>query len=209
MIEDLRHSVVVTLPVRSAVAPIERAWVRELERRGTLAGSDRLVLVHAARGEALTDAKVREIIGTDDATAREILHRPRDENFLEQRGRHGGASYHLVGDLAPPAGLRLGPEELAEFVVAMAAKGRVSSADVRKETGLERGEALGTTQSLGRRGAPRADWGEARHPLCDSQARQRARQSRASSVRGSLSRSRIPGGQRSSNGPTFSLIGLT
>lgn len=148
VIEDLGHSVAVTLPVRSAVAPIERAWVRELERRGTLAGSDRLVLVHAARGEALTNAKVREIIGTDDATAREILHRLRDENFLEQRGRHGGASYHLVGDLAPPAGLRLGPEALAEFVVAMAAKGRVSNADVRKETGLERGEALALLSRL-------------------------------------------------------------
>ena len=142
VIEDLGHSVSVTLPVRSAVAPIERAWVRELERRGTLAGSDRLVLVHAARGEALTNAKVREIVGTDDATAREILHRLRDENFLEQRGRHGGASYHLVGDLAPPAGLRLGPEDLAEFVVTMATRGKISNADVRKETGLERGEAL-------------------------------------------------------------------
>jgi ATP-dependent DNA helicase RecG len=142
VIEDLGHAVVVTLPVRSAVAPIERAWVRELERRGTLAGSDRLILVHAARGEALTNAKVREIVGADDATAREILHRLRDEQFLEQRGRHGGATYHLVGALAPPAGLRLGPEELADFVVAMAAKGRVSNADVRKETGLERGEAL-------------------------------------------------------------------
>ena len=142
LIEDLGHSVAVTLPVRSAVAPIERAWVRELERRGTLAGSDRLVLVHAARGEALTNAKVREIVGTDDATAREILHRLRDANFLEQRGRRGGASYHLVGNLAPPAGLRLGPEELADFVVTMAAKGAVSNADIREETGLERSEAL-------------------------------------------------------------------
>lgn len=148
VIEDLGHSVAVTLPVRSAVAPIERAWVRELERRGTLAGSDRLVLVHAARGEALTNAKVREIVGTDDATAREILHRLRDANFLEQRGRRGGANYHLVGNLAPPAGLRLGPEELADFVVTMAAKGEVSNADIRKETGLERSEALALLSRL-------------------------------------------------------------
>jgi predicted transcriptional regulator of viral defense system len=39
-------------------------------------------------------------------------------------------------------GLRLGPAELAEFVVEMAAKGRISNADVRKATGLERSEAL-------------------------------------------------------------------
>ena len=140
-IEDLNHSVTVTLPVRSAVAPEERAWVRELERRGTLEGPDRVVLVHAARGEALTNSKVREILQTDVGSAREVLQRLRDAGLLEQRGRRGGATYHLEDDLAPPAGLRLEPDELADFVVDLAVDDWISNSSVREATGLERNEA--------------------------------------------------------------------
>ena len=46
---DNGHEVTVTLPLRSTVAPAERAWLRELEHRGTLAGPDRIASVHAAR----------------------------------------------------------------------------------------------------------------------------------------------------------------
>jgi ATP-dependent DNA helicase RecG len=138
--EDRGHEVVVTLPIRSAVAPIERAWIRELERRGTLQGPDRLVLVHAARGEVLTNAKVREILQTDEATAREILQRLRDTSLLEQRGKHGGATYHLEGSLEPPAGFRLGPDELANLIENLAAEGPISNSDVRGATGLDRVE---------------------------------------------------------------------
>jgi ATP-dependent DNA helicase RecG len=59
---DSGHEVTVELPIRSAVAPVERAWIHELELRGTLIGTDRLVLVHAARGEVLTNARVREML---------------------------------------------------------------------------------------------------------------------------------------------------
>lgn len=136
--EDLGHEVVVTLPVRSAVAPAERAWIRELERRGSLEGPDRLVLVHAARGESLTNARVREILGADRSEARAVLQRLRDSGFLEQRGERGGATYHLAGSLEPPAGLRLGPDELASLIENLASEGPISNADVRKATGLER-----------------------------------------------------------------------
>lgn len=138
--EDNGHEVIVTLPVRSAVAPVERAWIRELERRGTLRGPDRLVLIHAARGETLTNARVREILQTDESSAREVLQRLRDTDFLEQRGTRGGATYHLEGSLAPPAGLRLGPMELADLVETMAAEDAISNADVRAATGLDRSE---------------------------------------------------------------------
>jgi ATP-dependent DNA helicase RecG len=138
--EDSGHEVIVTLPVRSAVAPVERAWIRELERRGTLRGPDRLVLIHAARGETLTNARVREILQTDESTAREVLQRLRDTDFLEQRGARGGATYHLEGSLAPPAGLRLWPLELADLIETMAAKEAISNADVRAATGLDRSE---------------------------------------------------------------------
>lgn len=139
--EDRGHEVVVTLPVRSAVAPIERAWVRELERRGTLDGPDRLVLVHAARGETLTNSRAREILQADRARAREVLQRLRDAGFLVQDGERGGATYRLEGSLLPPAGLRLGPEELAGVIEDLASDVPVSNADVREATGLDRVEA--------------------------------------------------------------------
>jgi ATP-dependent DNA helicase RecG len=135
---DLGHEVVVTLPIRSAVAPAERAWVRELERRGSLEGPDRLVLVHAARGEILTNAKAREILQMDRPGARAVLQRLRDEGFLEQRGERGGSTYHLAGSLEPPAGLRLGPDELARLIEGLAADGPITNSDVRVETGLDR-----------------------------------------------------------------------
>src|ERR1700693_526956 len=49
--EDQGHAVRVTLPIRGAISPQERAWVFEVERRGALAAADRVTLVHAARGE--------------------------------------------------------------------------------------------------------------------------------------------------------------
>lgn len=147
--EDHGHQVVVTLPVRSTVAPVERAWIQELERRGTLEGPDRLVLVHAARGEILTNASVREILGTEAASgAREILHHLRDAGFLEQRGERGGATYHLSGSLQPPAGLRLGPDELANLVESLAADGPITNTAVREATGLDRGESLAILERL-------------------------------------------------------------
>jgi ATP-dependent DNA helicase RecG len=151
--EDRGHEVIVSLPIRSAVAPVERAWIRELERRGALEGPDRLVLVHAARGETLTNAKVRRILQTDEGTAREVLQRLRDTGFLEQRGKRGGANYHLEGSLQPPAGLRLGPDELENLIENLAAEGPISNADVRQATGLERVEArelLGRLAEQGR-----------------------------------------------------------
>jgi ATP-dependent DNA helicase RecG len=139
---DNGHEVVVELPIRSAVAPAERAWIHELERRGTLQRLDRIVLVHAARGEALTNKRVRELVAVDAHEAREILHRVRDQGFLEQRGRRGGASYRLSGTLRPPAGLRLSPDELADIVVQLAEHEAIANTDVRTATGLDRAEAL-------------------------------------------------------------------
>lgn len=138
--EDHGHEVAVMLSVRSAVAPVERAWIRELERRGTLQGPDRLVLVHAARGETMTNGRVREILQTDEGAAREVLHRLRDTGFLLQRGRKGGASYELEGSLAPPAGLRLGQAELENMIENLATQRPISNADIRAATGLDRSE---------------------------------------------------------------------
>jgi ATP-dependent DNA helicase RecG len=147
---DNGHEVLVELPIRSVVSPAERAWLRELEQRGTLTGPDRLVLVHAARGEVLTNARVREILGpgVDSAGARETLKRLRDEHLLEQRGQRGGASYRLAGTLKAPAGLRLSAEELDDVVARLAAEQPISNRDVRAATGLERAEALSILDRL-------------------------------------------------------------
>lgn len=146
--KDHGHAVEVVLPIRSPVAPIERAWIRELEDRGTLAGPDRLVLVHAARGEILTNATVRSILQVDADEARDVLHRLRDEGLLEQRGQRGGATYYLSGSLRPPAGLRLRPDELADLVEGLAAEGPITNRSVREATGLDRQESLAILDRL-------------------------------------------------------------
>jgi ATP-dependent DNA helicase RecG len=138
---DHGHEVVVELPIRSAVTPSERAWVHELERRGALRGPDRIALVHAARGEVLTNKQLRELLLVDSGEAREILHRLRDEGFLEQRGQRGGATYRLTGTLRPPSGLRLSLDELDAVVLSLADSGPIANADVRAATGLDRAEA--------------------------------------------------------------------
>jgi len=138
--EELDHEVRVTLPLRSAVAPVERAWIKELERRGSLRAADRLLLVHASRGEALTNSKAREILQVDRDLAWKALQRLRDAGFVRQMGERGGATYHLEESLAPPAGLRLDRKELAAAIEGMAANQPLTNAAVRQATGLERGE---------------------------------------------------------------------
>lgn len=146
---DLGHEVRVELPTRSVVAPIERAWLLELERREALQPADRLVLVHAARGELLTNSAVREILGLEDPLeARRVLTRLRSEGFLEQHGTRGGATYRLSAGLAPPAGLRLNRDELDDVIVKLAAEGPIRNANVRNATGLDRAQALAALERL-------------------------------------------------------------
>jgi ATP-dependent DNA helicase RecG len=139
---DRGHAVEVSLPVRSAVTPQERAWVREVEARGLIEPADRLALVHAARGETLTNARVRELLAVDSSEARNSLHRLRDAGFLFQRGKRGGASYTLANSIGAPAGLRLTRDQLAQVVLEMAREEPVTNARVRLRTGLDRTEAL-------------------------------------------------------------------
>lgn len=165
------HSVTLTLPIRSAVTPVERAWVREIERRGLIEAQDRFLLVHAARGERLTNSRAREILVTDALSARAALHRLRNLGLLEQDGVRGGASYTLLTSLEPPAGLRLSRAELAELVVRDALDAetpRMTNARVRALTGLDRLEALGlleelvSSRRLERRGERRGTYYEVR-----------------------------------------------
>ena len=163
LFEDSGHSVTVTLPIRSAVTPTERAWIREVETRGLIEPRDRFLLVHAARGERLTNGRVRELVGADAHEARQALQRLRDAGFLVQQGSRGGSSYTLTESLAPPAGLRLTRQALKELILELAtdAAQPLTNARVRERTGLDRAEALRlldelvTARLLARRGARR------------------------------------------------------
>lgn len=139
---DTGHSVEVTLPVRGGVTTEERAWVREIEARGEIQPIDRILLVHAARGEELTNARARELAHVDRFAATQALRRLREAALLNQRGKRGGAVYELRGGLEPPAGLRLSRDELKALVCSMVDEGPIQNADVRARTGLDRLDAL-------------------------------------------------------------------
>lgn len=141
-------SVVVTLPLRGPITPRERGWVADLERRGHLHITDRLLLVHAARGERLTNGRAREILSVDSTAARQALQRLRDSQLLVQHGERGGATYTLAEAIAPPAAYRMTPRQLRELVLEAAEDGPVSNEAVREITGLDRQDALRLLQAL-------------------------------------------------------------
>ena len=162
---DTGSAVSVTLPVRSAVAPSERAWVREVEQRGEIESTDRILLVHAARGEVLTNSRVRELLGVDKDQARLALQRLRDAGFLVQRGNRGGATYILDRSLEPPAGLRLGQAELEDLVVEMAGEKPLANADIRERTGLDRAQTLDLLAKLVQDGRLERSEDKTRNPV--------------------------------------------
>ncbi len=149
--EDAGHAVTVTLPVRSPVTSAERAWIREIERRRLIEPGHRILLVHAARGERLTNGRARELLAVDAGEARRALQRLRDDGFLAQQGLRGGAVYLLGESLEPPAGLRLSREELVDLVMADARSSEsinLTNARVRSLTGLDRADALSLLEEL-------------------------------------------------------------
>jgi len=137
---DATH-VQVVLRLGTTATPQERAWLAEIERRGDIRHADRLLLLHAARGETLTNTSARELLGADSTHARAALQRLRNQGLLAQSGQRGGAVYVLAADLGPPAGLGLSPAELGDVVVALAQRGPVTNEDVREHTRLDRAVA--------------------------------------------------------------------
>ena len=150
--KNLDHSFEVTLPIRGAISPRERAWVLDVERRGGLRPADRILLVQAARGDALTNSRVRELLSLDSRDARAALQRLRNAGFLEQGGTRGGTSYVLARALTAPPSFRLSPAELRALTLELAGDQEISNADVRAATGLERLEALRLLDGLVRDG---------------------------------------------------------
>lgn len=113
-----------------------------------MAPRDGFLLVHAARGEALSNRGARRILGVDRDEARAALQRLRDQGLLIQRGERGGARYLISPDLGPPPGLLLSDEEIDSLVVDLARKGPITNELVRERTGLNRHQALAVLARL-------------------------------------------------------------
>jgi ATP-dependent DNA helicase RecG len=145
---DDGHSVCVELPLGGPITPQERVWVAALEGQGVLEPDDRLLLVHAARGERITNSSARIILSTDEGGARRALRRLMTARLLTQHGQRGGAYYRLVEDIAPPAAYRLSGAELAALVIEEAAREPLTNERVRVLTGLDRAQSLALLRRL-------------------------------------------------------------
>jgi ATP-dependent DNA helicase RecG len=141
--------------------------VREVETRGLIEPAERILLVHAPRGERLTNARARELVGLDAGDSRRSLQRLRDAGFLVQDGTRGGAGYTLHESLAPPAGLPLTRQALKDLVLQLAETDGppLTNARVRERTGIDRAEALRLLDELVAEGRPGARGHPPRHSV--------------------------------------------
>ncbi len=148
-------SVTVTLRLRSEASPLERAWLAQTLTSATgtadrpysvgdgvlvggLEPSDVRLLVLAARGEALTNTVVRNLLGVNASRASRVLARLRDRGLLQQQGAGAGAAYALSPEIAKPDGTRIKGTDFDAEVLARAVAGPIANADVRLATGLDR-----------------------------------------------------------------------
>ena len=141
------RAVAVTLWLAATVTRQERVWIHELEQQGELGPKDRLLLVVAKRGEQLTNARAREILGVDALAARGVLQRLRDAGLLVQEGERGGAAYRISSDL-DRRHAHLGAQEVDDLVLAIAEETPVTNALLRERTGLSRPQALAVLARL-------------------------------------------------------------
>jgi ATP-dependent DNA helicase RecG len=111
-----------------------------------------MLLIHAARGERLTNGAAREILSTDSVQARNALKRLRDLELLVQEGERGGATYLIAPDLMPAARYRLSEAEIESLILSAAHDEWISNSDVRELTGLDRAESLHLLRRLVRKG---------------------------------------------------------
>lgn len=163
-----------TLPITGPITPPERAWLKDLEERGTLAPAERLLLIHAARREPvlhlerrghelatagegttprrLTNAEARKIGGLGREEAMAALRRLRDQGFLTQHGQRGGAYYLLNRSLLQGSAHGMTNEEIEQLVLEAAAAGPIRNEDVRRLTGLDSAAAGSMLRRLTARG---------------------------------------------------------
>lgn len=142
-----RGSLSVTLWLGATVTDEERAWIFQLEQQGELEPKDGVLLAMAKRGERLTNARARKILGVDALAARAVLQRLRDAGLLVQEGERGGAAYRISSDL-DRRHAHLSVAEIDDLVLAMADETPVTNALLRERTGLSRPQALAVLARL-------------------------------------------------------------
>ena len=153
-------SVTVTLLLGSEATPSERAWLEGLVAAddgaavmrysvGDRQSADRRMTPHeakvvllAGRGEDLTSRRIRDLLGVNARQAGALLQRLRDRGLLEQHGTDSGTSYGLNPGIDGPDGLRVQRRDFAAEVLALAKTDRVTNAEVRTLTGLDRAAAV-------------------------------------------------------------------
>lgn len=164
------ESVRVTLPLSGPMSVQERAWVFEIDRRSGLSGPDRMLLVHAARGETLTNGRAREILSTDVLSARKSLRHLVNVGLMETTGERSGMRYDLARSIVGPAQHRLRPAEARTIILAAAGERGIANEDVRRLLGVDRDEALGHLRQLVQAGELRVS-GQRRGTRYDSTRR--------------------------------------
>lgn len=142
---DEAASFTVVLKLGGLVSVVERAWLAEFERQGTLRERERLILLTVMREGSVTNARAREVLGIDSVDARVRLQRLRDAGLLEQHGTRGRA-YYTLGIIGPD-------RSPAEIVLDEAKVRPLTNERVRELTGLDRQAALQLLRRLVHAGA--------------------------------------------------------
>lgn len=143
----------VELPLAGTVGIEERAWVRVLTAREDLHSGDQVVLVHATRGERLTNRRVQQLLGIGERGARDVLQRLVDVQLLLREGQRGGTSYVLAPN--ERLGADPGPSEPDVRTVILdllREQVTVTNVDVRQAANVDRQTALRHLEQLRREG---------------------------------------------------------
>lgn len=132
----------VDLRLDGVVTTRERAWVRGLIDDDHLDPRSALVVVAIARDGSITNGDVRELLNVDSTEARAVLQALVQAEIIVMFGTRGGAEYRIAPAVGIPSRIRYTDSELDEIALARAARGRLTNAALRAETGLNPQEAL-------------------------------------------------------------------
>lgn len=139
----------VELPLAGTVSIEERAWIRALTNQGRLRGGDQVVLVHATRGERLTNGRVQQLLGAGEREARSALRRLVDAGLLQREGDRGGTSYLLAPDKLRRVSAGLSDTDIRAIILDLLQEtDTITNADVRRAANIDRQAALRQLEQL-------------------------------------------------------------
>jgi ATP-dependent DNA helicase RecG len=139
----------VVLPLMGTVSVEEQAWVRVLTSNGDLRSGDQVVLVHATRGERLTNGRVQLLLGIGERDAREALQRLVKAGLLLREGERAGTSYVLAPKKRQRVDAGLSETDVRAIILdLLEEQGVVTNADVRRAANVDRQIALRRLEEL-------------------------------------------------------------